>query len=155
MTSTAVVPLVEAPETIRPASPHEASGCVILAAACKAPSSEIARRITETLADIATNITGLASHEAIPHLRRRNAVFLISSTDWPSLKLARKRAAWLRIHGLDDRCGLVLWHVPGGATAELAEDYTGLPVCALLNREEHIHKFATWVAAEHRAAAAC
>jgi hypothetical protein len=155
MTSTAVLPLIEALETIHHAPPQEVPGCIILAAACNAPSSEIARRIAETLADVAMNITGLAAREAIPHLRGRNAVFLISGTDWPSLKLARKRAAWLRIHGLDDCCGLVLWRVPGGATAELAEDYTGLPVCALLNREEHIQKFASWVAAEHRAATAC
>jgi hypothetical protein len=116
----------------------------------------MARRITGTLTSQvvdAMDITGLASDDALPHLHSRKAVFLIASSDWPCLKLARKRAAWLRSQGLEDRCGLVLWHVEGGASVELAEDYTGLPVCALLQRDEHIERFADWIATEHRRAA--
>jgi hypothetical protein len=156
MPTTAVVPFAEALEAIGPACPSELSGCVILAAASAGPLKEVARRVTETLTGQVVSvmdITGLAAHDALPHLHSRKAVFLIASSDWPCLKLARKRAAWLRSQGLEDRCGLVLWHVEGGASAELAEDYTGLPVCALLDRDEHIERFAEWIAAEHRRAA--
>ena len=82
-------------------------------------------------------------------------MFLISSTDWPSLELARERADWLRENGLGDRVGLVLWHIPDGATAEESEDFTGVPVCALLDCDEHIQRFAQWIATEHRRLSAC
>jgi hypothetical protein len=108
----------------------------------------------ETLAHTAVDITGLAAQEALPHLRGRSAIFLISSSDWTCLKLARKRAAWLREHGLAARCGLVLWNVADGVSVALAEDYTGLPVCALLDCDEHIERFAEWIGAQHRRAAA-
>lgn len=150
MTNTEAVPLAEGPETIAPASPSDLSGCVILAAASAAPVSEIARRIAATLAHAAIDITGMAAHEALPHVHGRNAVFLISGTDWPCLKLARKRAAWLREHGLLERCGLVLWHVEGGASAALAEDFTGLPVCAFLHHDQHVERFAEWIGAQQR-----
>lgn len=153
MTTTVAVPITKAPEGAGQASSPEPSRCVILAAASTAPPGEIARRVTETLADAAVDITGLAAHEALPHLHRRNAVFLIASSDWPGLKLARRRAAWLREHGLMERCGLVLWNVQGGVSAALAEDYTGIPVCALLEHDEHIERFADWIAAQHRRAA--
>jgi hypothetical protein len=123
---------------------------VILSAGGTNLPREIARRVTSMLAPLAVDITGLSDAEAFQHLHGGHAVFLISSTDWRCLELAKERAASLRLHGLEDRCGLVLWHVPDGATAEEAEDYTEIPVCALLDRDEHLVRFAHWIAAEHR-----
>lgn len=106
------------------------------------------------LGPMALDITGLAESDALPLLREANAAFLVLSAEWLCVELAREWSGWLRSHGIAERCGLVLWHVPGGATVEQAEDATGLPVCTLLRRDEHIARFADWIATEHRRATA-
>ena len=133
-----------------PAAARTPLACVILSATCAPPPGEVAERVVSLLAPDAVNVTGLSEAEALPILHGEQAVFLVSSTDWLCLELARERARWLGHHGLGDRCGLVLWHVPGTATAEEAEDFTGVPVCALLDCDEHIQRFASWIAAEYR-----
>lgn len=142
------------PRTV-PEPPDQRLACVILSAAPTPQPSEIAQRIAAILAPLAVDITGLDETEALPRLHAGHAVFLVSSTGWPCLERARERAGWLRRHGLEDRCGLVLWHVPGGATAGEAEDFTGMPVCALMDCDEHLQRFAGWIIAEHRRLAAC
>jgi hypothetical protein len=156
MTLTATEPVADAPETIswpdtdaiRGVAGHAAPAFVFLAATSAQPAGEITRRIGAALGPMAVDITGLAEPQALLHLRRASATFLVLSTDWLCLELAREWSRWLCSHGLEERCGLVLWHVPGGATAEQVEDSTGLPVCALLNRDEHIEGFAHSIAAE-------
>jgi hypothetical protein len=169
MTTIAPVPAFEAPQPIRLVKRVEtpetlgdeiiggtaasdaacdARPCVFLAALRARESGEIARRISAALGPKAVDVTGLAEPRALLHLHGANAVFLVSSTDWLCLELAAEWSRWLGSHGLAERCGLVLWHVPGGATAEHAEERTGLPVCALLHREEHVGRFTRWIAAE-------
>jgi hypothetical protein len=153
MITTATVPASPALETIPHAASDALPACVFLAATVARPAGEIARRMSASLGPAAVDITGLAEPQALLHLREGNAAFLVLSTDWLCLELAREWSRWLRSHGLEDRCGLVLWHVPGGATAEQAEDCTGLPVWALLYRDEHVERLANRIAAEHKRAA--
>ncbi|HEV2200312.1 MAG TPA: hypothetical protein VGR73_10870 [Bryobacteraceae bacterium] len=164
MTLTATVPVAHSPEiipltnrnAIQDAPTQAPPVCVFLAATGAHPVGEIARRMATALGPMALDITGFAEPQALRHLRGGNAAFLVLSTDWLCLELAQEWSRWLRSHGLEERCGLALWHVPGGATAEQAEDLTGLPVCALLKRDAHIEEFANWIAAEYqRTTAAC
>ena len=142
--------LYETPPSDGPRRNYRSPACVILSASGTNLPREIARRVTNMLEPLAVDITGLSDSEAFQHQHGGHAVFLISSTDWRCLEQAKERAASLHLHGLEDRCGLVLWHVPGGATAEQAEDYTEIPVCALLDRDEQLIRFARWISAEHR-----
>jgi hypothetical protein len=76
------------------------------------------------------------------------AIFVVASTGAASLAEARDKAAWLRAVKPDECCGLVLFPVPGGATAHQAEEITGLPVCAVIHKESQIAQLACWIAQE-------
>ena len=78
-----------------------------------------------------------------------DAIFLVASTDRVELEMAREKAEWLSSLDLSERCGLLLWRTPGGATAAEAEESTGLPVCSLIYGEAQIGLLAGWLAAKH------
>jgi len=110
------------------------------------PAFENAR---ERYSVICADLSGAEEARELEVLRASDAVFLVGSADWASLELTREKAEWLRSADLGERCGLLLWHASDGATAEQAEEYTGLPVCSLVDREEHLERLARWLAAQH------
>ena len=76
------------------------------------------------------------------------AVFVVTSTDPVSMDDAREKAAWLRAIKSEECCGLILLPAAGGASAREAEDITGLPVCAVIRRDDQIAQLACWIAQE-------
>jgi hypothetical protein len=76
------------------------------------------------------------------------AIFVVTSTDPVSMDDAREKTAWLRAVKRDDCFGLVLLPSPGGATSRQAEDITGLPVCAVIQKDSDIAQLACWIAQE-------
>jgi hypothetical protein len=83
-------------------------------------------------------------------LRHADWIFVVSSSDTPSLEMAKYKAAWLRSIDLEENSGLLVRRVPGGAGVAQAEDITGLPVCALVDQAEELDRLATWLSATHR-----
>ena len=102
---------------------------------------------------VCADLSGAKEAHAMEVLRVSDAVFLVSSADWPSLAMAREKADWLRGIDLGDKSGLLLWTAPQAATVTQAEDYTGLPVCSLLDGAEQVGRLAAWLAAPHHKAA--
>jgi len=96
---------------------------------------------------ICADLSGAEEARELEVLRASDAVFLVGSADWASLELTREKAEWLRSADLGERCGLLLWRASDGATAKQAEESTGLPVCSLVDREEHLERLARWLAA--------
>ncbi|HVO96675.1 MAG TPA: hypothetical protein VMT15_01345 [Bryobacteraceae bacterium] len=86
--------------------------------------------------------------QATETLRASECVFIVSYSDVRSLQMARDKKDWLKAIGIADQCGLLLERVPGGVISEQAEEITGLPVCSLVDRQEHIERFAGWLASE-------
>lgn len=84
---------------------------------------------------------------ALEVLRNSDSIFLVANSDPSSVEQARYRAAWLRSMDLDDRAALVLNRVGGGVSGAEAEDRTGLPVCAALDRTRDLRRLAEWLAA--------
>ncbi len=84
---------------------------------------------------------------ALEVLRNSDSIFLVANSDRASLEQACYRAAWLRSMDLEERTGLVLNRVSGGVSGADAEDQTGLPVCAALDRSRDLRRLADWLAA--------
>ena len=103
---------------------------------------------------ICADLSGAKAAHAMEALRVSDAVFLVSSTRRRSLEMVRDKADWLRSIDLGERCGLLLWRALHGASAAEAEDFTGLPVSSLVDREEQLLQLATWLAPRHHRAAA-
>lgn len=80
-------------------------------------------------------------------LRHADSIFVVANSDPESIELARYRVAWLRSMELDDRAGLLLQRTPGGISGAEAEERSGLPVCATVNRDEDLQRLAGWLAA--------
>jgi Flp pilus assembly CpaE family ATPase len=80
-------------------------------------------------------------------LRAADWIFVVSGSDAASLEMAKYKAEWLRSIDLEANSGLLLHRVPGGVSAPEAEDITGLPVCALVDRTEELNRLAAWLAA--------
>ena len=81
-------------------------------------------------------------------VNQSEAVFIVSATDPASMADACEKAAWLRAIKLDESCGLILLSTSGGASAREAEEITGLPVCALLQKDADVEQLARWIAQE-------
>ena len=80
-------------------------------------------------------------------LRCSDAIFLVSGSDAASIAALREQAEWLRSLDLIDRCALLL-HRTGKANARDMEDITGIPVCSLIETDDHVGHLATWLAAD-------
>jgi len=102
---------------------------------------------------VCADLSGAKEESALEVLRASDAIFLVSGADWPSLEMVREKADWMRGIDLGDQCGLLLWTAPQGATAAQAEDFTGLPVCSLVDGDEQLERLAAWLAAQHLKAA--
>lgn len=84
---------------------------------------------------------------ALEVLRNSDSIFMVANSDRSSVEQARYRAAWLRSMDLEDRTALVLNRLSGGVSGAEAEDRTGLPVCAALDRAHDLRRLADWLAA--------
>jgi hypothetical protein len=84
---------------------------------------------------------------ALEVLRQADAIFLVANSDRPSVEQARHHAAWLRSMDLEPRSALLLSRVAGGVGGAEAEDRTGLPVCAALEKSRDVRRLAEWLAA--------
>jgi len=82
---------------------------------------------------------------ALEVLRQADSIFVVCASDPASLNLAQFKATWLRSIDLDQKCGLLLHRVPGGASAREAEERTGLPVCAVVDSAEDLQHLAAWL----------
>jgi hypothetical protein len=63
-----------------------------------------------------------------------------------TLEMVRDEEERLRSIDLGDRCGLLLWHAPRGASAAEAEEITGIPISGVLDSEEKIGRLIAWIA---------
>jgi hypothetical protein len=86
---------------------------------------------------------------ALEVLRHSDSIFMVTTSDLPSIELARYRAAWLRSMDLEDRSALLLHRVAAGISGAEAEDRTGLPVCAAVDDHTELRHLAEWLAAPH------
>jgi hypothetical protein len=100
---------------------------------------------------ILADLTGAREVHAGEVLRASDAVFLVTGSDHASLAAVREKAEWLQSMGLGDRVALLLERSPDGADADQVEDQTGLPVCSLIETEEHIEGLGRWFASNARA----
>jgi hypothetical protein len=102
---------------------------------------------------ICADLSGAKEAHAVNLLRASDAIFLVSSSGQPSPEMVRDKAGWLRSIDLGDRCGLLLWHTPRGASAAEAEEITGLPISSLVDSEEQIARLTAWIARPSETAA--
>jgi hypothetical protein len=104
----------------------------------------------EHYALVCADLSGAREAHAVEVLRQSDAVFVVGATDAASIEMVRDKADWLRSLDLEDRCGLLLWRTPQGASALEAEDLTGLPVCGIVTEGGvQVEQFAAWLAS-HR-----
>jgi hypothetical protein len=97
---------------------------------------------------VCADVTGAKEAHSLETLRASECIFIVSPSDRASLEMAREKRQWLQSIDLAEQCGLLLDRVPGGVSAEEAEEITGLPMCSLVDRNEFIDRFAGWIAAE-------
>jgi hypothetical protein len=102
---------------------------------------------------ICADLSGAKEAHAVELLRASDVIFLVSSSDRPSLEMVRDKAEWLQSIDLGDRCGLLLWHTPRGASAAEAEEITGLPISGVVDSEEQIAHLVAWIAPQRETAA--
>lgn len=96
---------------------------------------------------VCVDLTGASEVDARAALRASDGIFMVTTSDQASLESVREKLDWLRAIGRQDQCGILLERVPGGASASEAEEFTGLPVCSLIETEEHYAGLARWLAA--------
>lgn len=97
---------------------------------------------------VCADMTEAKDTHALETLRASECIFIVSHSDRPSLEMAREKREWLQSIDMADQCGLLLDRVPGGLSADQAEDMTGLPMCSLVDRREYIERLAGWIVAE-------
>lgn len=91
------------------------------------------------------DLTGAKEVVALEALRQADSIFVVSTSDGPSLNLAHYKAEWLRSIDVEQKCGLLLHRVPGGASPQEAEEITGLPVCAVVDGPQDLQHLAGWL----------
>ncbi len=97
---------------------------------------------------VCADLSHAKEFQSMETLLASECVFIVSQSDVASLRLARDKKEWLQSKGIGDQCGLLLERVPGGVSAEQAEEITGLPMCSLVDRQNYIERFAGWLASE-------
>jgi len=97
---------------------------------------------------VCADVTEAKEAHSLETLRTSECIFVVSHSDRASLEMAREKRHWLKSIDLADQCGLLLDRVPGGLSAEEAEEITGLPMCSLVDRPEYIQRLAGWLVAE-------
>lgn len=102
---------------------------------------------------VCADMTRAKDTHSLETLRASECVFIVSHSDQASLEMAREKREWLQSIDMADQCGLLLDRVPGGVSAEVAEEITGLPMCSLVDRREYIERLAGWLVAEESYAA--
>lgn len=96
---------------------------------------------------VCADLSEARESSALEVLRSADSIFLVSNSSRQSIEQARYRAAWLRSMDLEDRTALLLDRVGGEASGAEAEERTGLPVCATVNKATDLHSLAGWLAA--------
>jgi hypothetical protein len=107
---------------------------------------------------VAADLSPASEEVALEVMHVATSIFIVSDSDRNSLALARDKAAWMRTHGMKDLCALLLRAAPGGLRPDVAEDFTGIPVCSLIDTPQQIRRLAAWLTLDrepHTAAAAC
>ncbi len=97
---------------------------------------------------VCADITDAKDSHSLETLRSSECIFVVSHSDRASLEMAREKRLWLQSIDMAEQCGLLLDRVPGGVGSEEAEEITGLPLCSLVDRREHIERLAGWLVAE-------
>jgi hypothetical protein len=98
---------------------------------------------------ICADLSEARNSSALEVLLHCDSIFLVTTSDGPSLELAKHRAVWLRSMELEDRTALLLHRVAGGVGGAEAEDRTGLPVCAAVDDHKELGRLTAWLAAPH------
>ena len=96
---------------------------------------------------VCVDLTGAKDSHALEALRASESIFIVGASDPAALEGVNDKRDWLRSNDLIEQCGVLLERVPNGANAREAEDYTGLPVCSLVNDYEQIAQLAGWLCA--------
>ena len=99
---------------------------------------------------VCADVTDARESHYVDTLHASECMFIVSHSDYASLEMAREKKKWLQSLDLGEQCGLLLDRVPGGLTSEQAEDFTGLPMCSLVDRPEYIERLAGWLVAEEK-----
>jgi hypothetical protein len=97
---------------------------------------------------VCADVTEAKEAHSLETLRTSECIFIVSHSDRASLEMAREKRLWLKSIDLADQCGLLLDRVPGGVTADEAEEISGLPMCSMVDRPEFIERLAGWLVAE-------
>jgi Flp pilus assembly CpaE family ATPase len=95
---------------------------------------------------ICADLTGAMPAQTLETLRVSDAIFLVASCDPASLAAVREKMDWLRSAGLDKNCCLLLRSQRRADDSSAVEEFTGLPVCSLLNNDQQIEQLAGWLA---------
>ena len=102
---------------------------------------------------VCADLTGARPAHALEVLRASDAIFLVTDSDRPSIEGVLEKTEWLRSIDLMERVGLLLRRSPGGLNADEVEEVTGLPVCCLVESEQHIQLLAQWLGNSNQGAA--
>jgi Flp pilus assembly CpaE family ATPase len=99
---------------------------------------------------VCADLTGAKDAHALEVLRASTAIFVVASSNHGSVEGACEKASWLRQMDMGDRCALLLDRAPGGVSTDEAEEFTGLPVCSLVENDAHIRQLAEWLKSNTR-----
>ena len=102
---------------------------------------------------VAASLPRSAVSKSLDVLQRADAILLVAESSPASLAIARDLTLSLRPHGLHESCGLLLIPVPGGLRPGLAEDFTNVPVCSLIESTRQIKRLAAFLAFDRDCAA--
>jgi len=94
---------------------------------------------------VTADLTRVPEELGLEVMHSATSIFIVSDSDRESLELARDKAAWIGSHGMEDRCGLLLRGASAGMRPDLAEDFTGIPVCSLIDTTLQIKRLAAWL----------
>jgi len=116
--------------------------------AASAPQDQVARwmeRASRRYDVVTADLTPASEGIELEVMHLATSIFIVSDTDKDSLRQARDRAARIRSHGMEEVCALLLRAAPGGMRPDLAEDFTGIPVCSLIDNTLQIKRLAAWL----------
>jgi Flp pilus assembly CpaE family ATPase len=100
----------------------------------------------ERYSEMCVDLTGARAPHALEVLRASDAIFLVTDCDYASLEGVREKAEWLRSIDLSDRVGLLVRRSADSPDLDQVEDFTGLPVCSLIETDAQIGQLGRWLA---------
>ena len=98
---------------------------------------------------VAADLSKASEEIGLEVMRVAASIFIVSDSDRHSLDLVREKQPGIQARGWDD-VALLLRSAPAGMRADLAEDFTGIPVCSLIDNFLQVKRLAAWLAPDLR-----